>query len=443
LLSAKRDARILLMSSYFWFIAGTLTGFAAALVIVPLARGVVAGLARRPIRIAAASGGGILFALTAVLLYRAFGNPDLLSAGPAAGRSPHPGLAQSSGQRSADSMESAVAGLEARVTRDGGKREDWLLLAQSYDFLGRAADAERARKNAESGGGTALTTSAQSPDPAPPTAQPESAAELERSVRSNPRNASAWLALAESYRRQHDYAQARDAYEHLEKLNAMTADTWADQADVLASLAGGSLRGKAAHSIDRALALDAQHAKALWLKASLAHEEHRYRDALSVWKDLRAALPPGSPDLRIVDANIVESSQLAGVSSAAPAMPAPHSAATGAEVSGTISIDQRLASRVPPGATLYIYAKAADSPGPPLAVLRQAAGTWPVSFRLDDTLAMIPTRKLSQFERVVIEARVSPSGQATPTRGDLYVTSAVLKPGDSRKLQLVIDHEVS
>src|SRR6185312_10638592 len=139
--------------------------------------------------------------------------------------------------------------------------------------------------------------------------------------------------------------------------------------------------------------------------------------------------------------------QLAGVPAPAPdpsAPPVAQSTGTGAgEVSGTVSVDAKLAARVPAGATLFIYAKAADAPGPPLAVLRQATGAWPISFRLDDTLAMLPSRKLSQFDRVIVEARISRSGQATPAPGDLYVTSAVLKPGSGKKLALIIDHEVS
>lgn len=405
------------MKIYFWFLAGSLTGFAMALVIVPLWRGALTAFANRTTRIAAAVVGGLVFAGSAVLIYRTLGSPDMLDNAPVSAMPAHPGVAQTSGQ-SADSMESAIAGLEARVTRDGGKREDWLLLAQSYEFVGRAADAERARRSA----GAAESSSAAS--------TPKS--------QGTPRDAEAWRGLAAAYRRSHDYEKARDAFAQLEKLSAMTADHYADQADVLASLAGGSLRGAPARSIDRALALNASHAKALWLKASLAHEENRYGDALAVWKQLRAVLPPDSPDLRVIDANIGEASALAGMSAAAP----PTQAAGRAEVSGTVSIDKRLAGRIPPGATLFIYAKAVDSPGPPLAVLRQVAGSWPVAFRLDDQSAMIPTRRLSQFEKVIVEARLSRSGQATPAPGDLYVTSAVLKPGDGKKLQLVIDQEV-
>jgi cytochrome c-type biogenesis protein CcmH len=119
------------------------------------------------------------------------------------------------------------------------------------------------------------------------------------------------LALAAARRRSHDYAGARDAYLQIIALNAMTADSWADYADALASMSGGSLGGEAEIAIQRALSLDPNHAKALWLEASHAYQEHRYAAALVLWKRLRALLREGSPDAAIVDANIAESAQLA------------------------------------------------------------------------------------------------------------------------------------
>ena len=115
----------------------------------------------------------------------------------------------------------------------------------------------------------------------------------------------------------------------------------------------------------------------------------------------------------------------------------------GVAVQGTVSLDRALTPRVQAGDTLFIYAKAADSPGPPLAVWRTVVGAWPVSFKLDDSLSMLPTRKLSGFDKVIVEARISHSGQATRTRGDLYGVSAVLKPDASKPLNLVISREVS
>jgi cytochrome c-type biogenesis protein CcmH len=42
-------------------------------------------------------------------------------------------------------MNSAIASLEARLGKGGGTADDWELLAKSYEFLGRPADASKAR----------------------------------------------------------------------------------------------------------------------------------------------------------------------------------------------------------------------------------------------------------------------------------------------------------
>jgi cytochrome c-type biogenesis protein CcmH len=85
---------------------------------------------------------------------------------------------------------------------------------------------------------------------------------------------------------------------------------WADYADALASAGDRSLEGRPAEAISRALQLDPQHPKALWLQASLDLQRRQYTQALKNWQLLRSALPPGSPDIAIVEANITEARQL-------------------------------------------------------------------------------------------------------------------------------------
>lgn len=118
------------------------------------------------------------------------------------------------------------------------------------------------------------------------------------------------LARAEEHRRKREFQQACALYAAVAAQGGMTADTWADYADAQAS-AGGRLTGAPARAIEAALLLDPGHAKALWLKASLAHEEHRYADALTTWRQLQALVPPGSSDAKIIQANIAEASRLA------------------------------------------------------------------------------------------------------------------------------------
>jgi hypothetical protein len=44
---------------------------------------------------------------------------------------------------------------------------------------------------------------------------------------------------------------------------------------------------------------------------------------------------------------------------------------------------------------------------------------------------------------VIVEARLSRSGQAVPAPGDLYVESPVVQPAEGKKLDLIISRVIS
>jgi cytochrome c-type biogenesis protein CcmH len=435
--------------SMYAFLAGMLTGGVVLGAALWLRR--AAAIRQTSLRQAGLIAAGLLatFALAASVIYLTINRPRMEPArSPAA--APH-AVGASDAVAQAQSMEAATAGLAARLARGGGSDQEWELLAKSYDFLSKPEEARLAREHKVS---PAAVAEGSAGAPAGPSMRDalEAVAEagaagtqgddatarekLEQKLKSNPKDVGALLALAALDQNARQYAKALERYRLVIAAKGMTADAWADYADALAALAGGSLAGEAAEAIDKALMLDPRHEKALWLKASHAYQEHRYADALGLWKTLRASLPAGSADISAVDSNIAEAAQLAG----APAAATPAAAAVA--VTGTVSIDSHLASQVGSDATLFIYARAAGGQGPPLAVMRVPAGSWPVSFRLDDSMAMLATRKLSQFDQVIVEARVSRSGQAAPTTGDLYVTSEVIRPADGRKLTLVISQKI-
>ena len=207
----------------------------------------------------------------------------------------------------AGSMQAATLALKTRLAAEGGPDDQWELLAQSYDFLGRSAEAKLAREHKTSAS-TDLRDAIAVSTMLLPAARAMASGGVTAQTGANP--AATLIASAEQHRRKREFKEACADYAGVLKLGAMTADTWADYADAQASLAG-QLAGDPAKAIDRALALDPRHTKALWLKASLAHEQHRYKEALTTWQQLLTLVPPGSSDARIVEANMAEASRLA------------------------------------------------------------------------------------------------------------------------------------
>ena len=65
----------------------------------------------------------------------------------------------------------------------------------------------------------------------------------------------------------------------------------------------------------------------------------------------------------------------------------------------------------------------------PLAILRKQVKDLPLSFKLDDSMAMSPAAKLSSTARVIVGARISKGGGALPQPGDLQGFSPVVAGG--------------
>jgi cytochrome c-type biogenesis protein CcmH len=264
-------------------------------------------------------------------------------------------------------------------------------------------------------------------------------AKLAAHVEKNPDDAQGWMLLARSYYIMGRYPEAVRAYEHATTLAPGDADLLADYADALAVAQGRTLQGKPLELVQRALEIDPDHWKALALAGTAAFERKDYGRAIAYWEQLRRVVPGDSEIGRSVDASIAEARELAGGKPAAAATP--KTAAASPKVAGKVSLAPALAASAAPTDTVFIFARATSGPPMPLAVLRRQVKDLPFEFTLDDSMAMAPNRRLSAFAEVVVGARVSRSGNATPQSGDLQGLSRPVKVGTTG-VTVVIDTAV-
>ena len=250
----------------------------------------------------------------------------------------------------------------------------------------------------------------------------------------------AWEMLARSYAAMQKFPEASKAYKRAVELNPGNAQIMADHADVLAMLQGQRMAGEPTRLFERALVLDPNNVKALALAGSAAYEKKEFAKAIVFWSKAQGLVPPGS-DFAKGLASSVDEARLASGQTGAPqtvATLAPTPAVTTASIKGVVSLSPALATKVAPDDTVFIFARAAQGPRMPLAILKRKASELPINFTLDDSTAMADELKLSKFELVVVGARVSKSGNALPQSGDFVGQSAAVKAGGG-KLTLVID----
>lgn len=273
--------------------------------------------------------------------------------------------------------------------------------------------------------------------------------ELEDRVAQNPNDPEALVVLARSYVEMGRYADGSRTYEALVKIVPDEPILWADYADALA-MTHGSLRGAPTELLKRALELDPNHLKALALSGSAAMERGDYPAAITHWQKLLHLLPPqDTEDISTIQEGLSQARQmLAQTGGKMPAaleqinQPAPQMQASGKErITGTVTLSASLKGQADPSDTVFVLARAAQGPKMPLAILRKQVKDLPLSFSLDDSMAMSPQMRMSNFDQVVVVARVSKSGNAMPQAGDLMGMSKPLALG-STGIKIDIDQAV-
>ncbi|EYS93410.1 cytochrome C biogenesis protein CcmI [Cupriavidus sp. SK-4] len=230
--------------------------------------------------------------------------------------------------------------------------------------------------------------------------------QLAQRLRESPGDAQGWAMLARSYSVMERHADAAAAYARAVELAPDVAALRSDYADVLASLNGGSLEGPPMAQVRQALVLDPDDPKALALAASAAAERGDKQAAIGYWEHLYRLLPADSQTAARIAAN------LAAARGTAAAAQTP-------KITGMVTLSEKAGRTPQPGDTLFVYALPADGSRMPLAVLRRQARDLPLSFTLDDAMAMRPDHRLSGQQLVMLEARISASGSALPKAGDL------------------------
>ncbi len=107
-----------------------------------------------------------------------------------------------------------------------------------------------------------------------------------------------------------------------------------------------------------------------------------------------------------------------------------------------VSLAPELQKSVSPGDTVFIYAQALSGPKMPLAIVRKQVSDLPLTVSLNDSMAMMPNMKLSNFQNVKLLARISKSGNAISQPGDLIGVIDQVTLADKGNHKIVINGQV-
>ncbi len=290
----------------------------------------------------------------------------------------------------------------------------------------------------------------QQSQPQPQQQQPQMSLEdaiagLEQRLQQQPDNLEGWFMLGRTYAAINQFDKAAAAFKQIiDRDGEKDADLLLRYADALAMIQNGHMTADALSYVEKALTIDPQHPQGLWMMGMGLAEQGRYEEALNNWYKV---LPQLQDDASIaqIERMIANAEQeldadaLQRVKQNRPAPQAAPAAASAAQIEVTVSLDDALRDKVSPDDTVFIFARAVNGPPMPLAAVRQRVADLPITLVLDDSMAMMPAMKLSQYPEVTVGAKISRSGTAGPAPGDLFGEISPVKVVGAPSLQLVIE----
>ena len=268
---------------------------------------------------------------------------------------------------------------------------------------------------------------------------------LAAKLEEEPENPEGWFMLGRSYMSMGRYSEAANAFKQVLNLVGDEPAVMLRYADALAMAQGGKITGEPFDMIKRALQIKPDDTTGLWL-AGLGYEEQGdYEQAVQHWRKLETMLPDDPASLDEVRNLIARAEQKLGRTvtvEAAPTAPTKPVATSQVALNVKVSLDATLQDKVSADDTVFIFARAMEGPPMPLAAIRKQVRDLPLTVTLDDSMAMMPQMKLSNFSEVSVGARISKSGAVGAKSGDLQGEVTPVKTDSKKAIQVHIDQVI-
>ncbi|MCX7543966.1 tetratricopeptide repeat protein [Marinicella gelatinilytica] len=245
----------------------------------------------------------------------------------------------------------------------------------------------------------------------------EAIGQLEQALQQNPNDLEGQMLYARAMMSMQNFSAAVKSLRKANELSPNNANILTELAEAVAFQNNtGSFLGEPESFIEAALIADPQHQKALWLKGIIAFENQEYTEAEQLWTTLFNIISDEK-----VKATIIK--QINQARSQQNKSAVTHNDLTGnmnaqtdqiVSYSVTVEASEDIKNQQFPATTrVFVAAKAMTGPPMPIAAIDLAPPfQWPLKINLTNQHNLTPNRQLSDFEEIVITARLSVSGDA-------------------------------
>lgn len=291
----------------------------------------------------------------------------------------------------------------------------------------------------------------------------EMLAGLQQRLEQNPEDLEGWMLLARTLKASQLFAEAAEALERAHALEPQNPFVMVELAEAwIYETPDGQVSESATAMLERALDIDPNLQKGLWLMGIASMQQGDDPFAISYWQSLLEQLEPGSNPYNMVSTQINEAQARMGMMPGEEsheghdhvdmtADPANGQAATAAAeedgawngtrlvLDATDGAKQALAN----GAVLYIMIRGpGPAMGPPLGVRRVTSPDFPLEVTITDADSMMKERMISSESEIRLQARVSLTGSPAAQPGDWNSEAKIMELASTSLVVLDIDKQV-
>ncbi|CAC9594933.1 Cytochrome c heme lyase subunit CcmH [Bathymodiolus heckerae thiotrophic gill symbiont] len=246
----------------------------------------------------------------------------------------------------------------------------------------------------------------------------QSVEKIKQHLQDEPNDDKAWAILGLSYFELNQDEASVNAYEKAYQINPNNPRLLIEYASTLISVNDNQFSDQSVVLIKQALKLDANAPDALYLAGMFAISMQDFELAKGLWNRALSALPEQSADRQALLGILDELRR-----------------AESGQVSSTVTVnvvisDQILASRSAED-YLMIYVKAAKGRPMPIAIEKLKLKDFSGQVVLSDMNSVMPTKLLSEHDKVLVVARLSRTGGAMKQADDIQITSDVVGVSDN------------
>jgi len=243
----------------------------------------------------------------------------------------------------------------------------------------------------------------------------------------------AWMLLGRVAMSLNEFDMAQQSFDKALRMNPDNMQVLISYSQVLLLEGSEANMTRAAGMLSKVLNVEPTNLDAISLLALIAYERKDWPQAKAAFEVLLASMEKNDSRYSMISERITDIEQK--MQSEGSVIPTTNSS----KIAVTVDIAKELIDKQPKDGILFIFAKAASGSPVPLAAVKLAKYSFPITVELSDSSAMVAGLNLSTAENIVISARISIDDSVMPSSGELEGHSGSLKRESVSDYQLQID----